>query len=236
MKQRNQTFSFVVLLAGLTLIFVGFFLFVKQENRNNVFWLDLTVACLIFIVTSLTELGFFESNFDFEKQLGGLGIRLVYIRLYSIFAIAIIAIGYFAKIQFNYQLFFQLFAAFILLVGYFFSHVSSGKVLSVQAEQDIHRKGKDEILKVLNQFEILFLKDLTKWSEEKQKINSLKEDVHYLSPSNNPSATDLDSEIVNTIQEALIIARNKNEGGIEIFSLLNKSMELLKLRKNIYSN
>ena len=88
MKQRNQTFGYVVLLAGLALIFAGFFLFVPQEKRNDVFWLDLIVACLVFIVASLTELGLFGINFDFEKQVGGLGIRLVYIRLYSMFAIA----------------------------------------------------------------------------------------------------------------------------------------------------
>lgn len=235
MKQKNQTFGFVVLLAGLALIFTGFFLFVPHENRNNVFWLDLTVACLIFIVTSLTELGLFGINFDFEKQIGGLGIRLVYIRLYSLFAIAIIAIGYFADVHFRYQLFFQLLAAFILLIGYFFSHLSSGKAVSVQAEQDIERKGKDEILRALNQFEILFTGDSTKWAGEKQKINFLKEDVRYLSPSNNQSAADIDSEIASTIQQAYAIARNKNEGGVEVFLLLNKCEELLKLRKNTYS-
>ena len=83
---------------------------------------------------------------------------------------------------------------------------------------------------------VSFIKDSTKWAGERQKINFLKEDVRYLSPSNNQSATDLDSEIVSTIQEAYTIARSKNEGGIEIFSLLNKCEELLKLRKNTFSN
>lgn len=235
MKQRSQTFGYIVLIAGLALIFTGFFLFVPQEKRNDVFWLDLATVCLVFLVSSLTELGLFGINFDFEKQIGGLGIRLVYIRLYSLFAIAIIAIGYFADVHFRYQLFFQLLAAFILLIGYFFSHLSSGKAVSVQAEQDIESKGKDEILRALNQFEILFTGDSTKWAGEKQKINFLKEDVRYLSPSNNQSAADIDSEIASTIQQAYAIARNKNEGGVEVFSLLNKCEELLKLRKNTYS-
>jgi len=236
MKQRNQTFGYVVLLAGLALIFTGFFLFVPEEKRNDVFWLDLATVCLVFIVTSLTELGLFGINFDFEKQVGGLGIRLAYIRLYSFLAIAIIAIGYFGEIHFRYQLFFQLFAAFILLVGFFFTHLSSGKAVSVQAEQDMERKGKDEILRALNQFDILFAGDSTKWAGEKKKINFLKEDVRYLSPLNNQSAADIDSEIASTIQQAYAKAREKNEGGTEVFSLLNKCEELLKLRKGIYSN
>lgn len=236
MKQRNQTFGYVILFAGIALIFTGFFLFVPEEKRNDVFWLDLSTVCLVFIVSSLTELGLFGINFNFEKQVGGLGIRIAYIRFYSLLAVAIITIGYFAEIHFRYQLFFQLLAAFILLVGYFFSHFSSGKAMSVQEEQDMRRKGKDEILRALNQFEILFTKDSSNWAGEKQKINFLKEDVRYLSPSNNQSVTDLDSEIANTIQQAYAIARDKNEGEIEIFALLNKCEELLKLRKNTYSN
>ena len=235
MKQRSQIFSYVVLLAGLALIFTGFFLFVPQEKRNEIFWLDLVISCLIFLVVSFTELGLFGISFDFEKQVGGLGIRLVYIRFYSMIAIAIMVIGYFAEIQFRYQLFFQLLAAFVLLIGYFFSHLSSGKAVSVQAQQDMERKGKDEILRALNQFEILFTGDATKWAGEKQKINFLKEDVRYLSSTNNQSAADLDSEIANTIQQAYAMAKSKNEGGIEVFSLLNKCEELLKLRKNTYS-
>ena len=235
MKQRSQTFGYIVLIAGLALIFTGFFLFVPQEKRNDVFWLDLATVYLVFMVSSLTELGLFGINIDFEKQVSGLGIRLVYIRFYSFFAIVIIAIGYFVDVHFRYQLFFQLLAAFVLLIGYFFSHLSSGKAVSVQAEQDMERKGKDEILRALNQFEILFTGDSTKWTGEKQKINFLKEDVRYLSPSNNQSAADIDSEIASTIQQAYAIARNKNEGGIEVFSLLNKCEELLKLRKNTYS-
>ena len=235
MKQRNQTFGYVVLIAGLVLIFTGFFLFVPQEKRSDVFWLDLATVCVVFMISSLTELGLFGINFDFEKQMGGLGIRLAYIRLYSFLAIAIIAIGYFGEIHFRYQLFFQLFAAFILLVGFFFTHLSSSKAVSVQAEQDMERKGKDEILRALNQFEILFTGNSTKWEGEKQKINFLKENVRYLSPSNNQSAADIDSEIASIIQQAYAKARETNEGGTEIVSLLNKCEELLKLRKNTYS-
>lgn len=236
MKQKGQIFGYVILLAGLALIFTGFFLFVSEAKRNDVFWLDLAIVCIIFLVTSLTELGLFGINFDFEKQVGGLGIRLAYIRSYSFFAIAIIVIGYFGDIHFRYQLFFQLLAAFILLLGYFFSYLSSDKAVSVQAEQDLHRKGKDEILKALNQFEILFTGNSTKWAGEKRKISFLKENVRYLSPSNNASASNFDIEIAKTIQQAYAIAMSGNEGHTEVFALLNKCEELLILRKNSYSN
>jgi len=236
MKQRNQLFGYIVLIAGLALIFAGFFIFVPQEKRNDVFWLDLSVACLVFIVTTFTELGLFGINFDFEKQIGGLGIRLAYIRMYSFLAIAIIIVGYLAEAHFRYQLFFQLAAAFLLLLGYFFSHLSSGKAVSVQAEQDMERKGKDQILNAISQFEILITTNTAKFGAEKQKIDTIKETVRYLSPTNNQSASNLDSEIADTIQQAYSVAKNNNDGRTEVFSLLNKCEELLKLRKNTYSN
>lgn len=236
MKQKSQLFGYIVLIAGLALIFTGFFLFVPEEKRNEVFWLDLAVVCLVFLVTSLTELGLFGINFDFEKEVGGLGIRLAYIRFYSLAAIGIIIIGYFAEIGFRYQLFFQLAAAFILLVGYFFSHLSSSKAVSVQAEQDFQRKGKDEILRVIGQFEILITTNSTKFGAEKHKIETLKETVRYLSPTNNQTANELDSEIATIIQQAYLVAKNNDTGTAEIYTLLNRCEELLKLRKNTYSN
>ena len=236
MKTTTKNFGIIVLLAGIAVIFAGFFLFVTEEKRNSVFWLDLVVACFVFSITSVTEFGLIAVNSNFNKQIGGLGIRLSYIRLYSLLAIAIIVIGYFAKAIFNYQLFFQLAAAFILLLGYFFSHLSSSHTSSVQAEQDIQRKGKDEIIKAISQFEVLISKDSNKFGAEKQKINTIKETVRYLSPTNNSSANELDAEIMNTIQQAYSVAKNNDNGRTEVFSLLNKCEELLKLRKNTYSN
>ena len=156
--------------------------------------------------------------------------------MYSFLAIAIIIIGYLAEAHFRYQLFFQLAAAFLLLLGYFFSHLSSGKAVSVQAEQDMERKGKDQILNAISQFEILITTNTAKFGAEKQKIDTIKETVRYLSPTNNQSASNLDSEVADTIQQAYSVAKNNNDGRTEVFSLLNKCEELLKLRKNTYSN
>lgn len=236
MKQKSHLFGYILLIVGLVLISEGFFVFVSEEKRNEVFWLNLIAVCFIFLVTSLTELSLFGFNFDFEKGIAGLGIRLIYIRFYSVVAIGTIIVGYFAEIKFNYQLFFQLLAAFILFVGYFFSNLSSIKAISVKAEQDYQRKGKDEILRVIGQFEILITTNSTKFWAEKQKIENLKETVRYLSPSNNQTAIDLDSEIVATIKQAHTIAKNSENVTAQVFILLNRCEDLLKLRKNTNSN
>ena len=208
MKQRNQLFGYIVLIAGLALIFAGFFHFCSARKRNDVFWLDLSVVCLVFIVTTFTELGLFGINFDFEKQINGLEFGLhTFVCIHS-FAIAIIIIGYLAEAHFRYQLFFQLAAAFLLLLGYFFSHLSSGKAVSVQAEQDMERKGKDQILNAISQFEILITTNTAKvWSRE-TKIDTIKETVRYLCHQQIINRqNNLDSEIADTIQQAYSVAK-----------------------------
>lgn len=235
MKQTTKTFATIVLFVGIAIILAGFFLLVPNEKRNEIFWLDLIVACSVFTIFCVIELGII-ANAAFQKQVGGIGIRLYYIRLYLLLAIAIIVIGYFANVAFNYQLFFQLAAAFILLLGYFFSNLSSSHITSVQTEQDKQRKGKDEIINAISQLEMFFLKNSNKFDTERQKLDVIKKTVHYLSPTNNSFAEEIDAEITSTFQQAYLMVTNNENVEIDISSLLNKCEELLKLRKTIYSN
>ncbi|MBK8365119.1 MAG: hypothetical protein IPL24_16070 [Bacteroidetes bacterium] len=46
--------------------------------------------------------------------------------------------------------------------------MSSEKAVSVQLEQNKNREGKDDILRALNQFEVLFSVDSIKWAREEQ--------------------------------------------------------------------
>jgi hypothetical protein len=236
MKQNNKFLRYLLLISGLALIFTGFFVFFPNDIGKNIFWLDLSVVCLVFIVTVFTASWFFGINLDFEEQIGGLGILLIQIRIYSLFALTIIIIGYLVEARFLYQLFFQLAAVFLLLIGYFFSQISLNKSLSVQREQNIDRNGKEQILNAINQFEILISSNSANFGTEKQKIDKIKETVRYFSPTNSQLASQLDSEILSTIQRAYSVVYNDSDGKSEVFSLLSKCEELLKIRKNTSFN
>jgi hypothetical protein len=142
------------------------------------------------------------------------------------------------KVEFRYQLYFQLILGFFLLLTFFLSQFASQKIISVAAEQNNLRNSKENILQTIAQFEILFTKDPSRWDFEKKKIDTLKENVRYLSLTNNQTATNLDSEIASQIQKVYSLATNENEKEkrADIIHILNKCEELLKLRKNTYSN
>ena len=69
MKQTTKTFATIVLLAGIAVIFAGFFLLVPEEKRNEIFWLDLIVTCFVFTISCVIELGLI-ANSAFDKAVG----------------------------------------------------------------------------------------------------------------------------------------------------------------------
>jgi hypothetical protein len=78
--------------------------------------------------------------------------------------------------------------------------------------------------------------DPNRWKEEISKVARLKETVRYLSPTNNQTAIQLDSEIISTIQQAYLFAKNLDVQNVDVHALLNKCEYLLKVRKDTYSN
>lgn len=236
MKQKSPALGYILFLFGIALIFTGFFIIFPEEKRNNIFWLNLIVICLIYFLNFANLFGLLGIYFDFNKQIAGLGMRLAYLRLYNLFAIGVITICWYKQVDFKYQLYLQLIGLFFLGVLFFLSRLSTSHAASVQEEQNQSRRGKEDILKSIHQLELLFSKDSAKWSSEKQKVELLKENVRYLSPTDNHSAVSLDNEIILEIKKAYDYASTKNEGGTEFISFLSRCEDLLKQRKNIYSN
>jgi hypothetical protein len=201
-----------------------------------VFWLNLSVFVLIFLINYIMNFNLFGWGVDFKKKVSELGIRMVYIRWYTAFAIGVMAAGVPPLLPFRYQLLGQLFGLFTLLTGYIFAFYSSNKAIAVQEEQTKQRAGKEELLVAVNRFETLLIDDPARWKEELPKVARLKETVRYLSPTNNQTAIQLDSEIINTIQQAHLFAKNLDIQQVDVHRLLNKCEYLLKIRKDTYSN
>ncbi len=236
MKNRSNSLGFAIFVLGIILIFVGFYVTIPFEKWNNVIWLNAIVLSLVYLFSYVNIFGLLGIYFDFNEQIAGLGIRLIFIRLYRILAIGSIIICAYNDVEFRYQLYLQLLLVFFLLITILFTRISTENAVAVEIEQNELRKNANEILKVVKQFEILFIKDPSNWKIEKEKIAILKEHVRYITPSNNQSAIQIDAEIVKEINRAFDLANNKNQYGTEVISILARCIELLNLRKNIYSN
>lgn len=235
MREKTKLLGYLVLIIGLFVIITGFFLFIPSYDRTDVHLLDLAVACWVFLVLAVTELGLMGFHSDVTGKIAGLGIRLISSRLYALLAIGIIAYGIHDSLVFTHQLFIQMVLILLLMISYFFTKVSEDKAASVKVEQDHNRISKTAIRDAISELESLTHQQLGQYALEQQKIEYLKEMVRYLSPTNNDRAIDMDMEAARLLGQAAVAIRNNQETPA-VLALLNRCEDVLKLRKNTYSS
>jgi len=236
MGKKSNLWALLILFAGWGLIVTGFFLLIPEVDRNDVFWLNISVVSVVFLVNYINFFGLFGLHLNFDSQVASLGIRWSFIRLYSIMAILAIVFCWYYKVEFRYQSYIQLFVGFFLLLTIFLAQLSSEKSSSVAIEQEDNRAGKTEILRLIQEFDRMFSSNTDSWQTEKQAIDRLKENVRYLSPSNDKSARNLDKEIVVTLQKAYNCLGGTDAERAEFPSFLKTCESLLTLRKSTFSN
>lgn len=235
-NKKSNLWALLILFAGLGLIVTGFFLFIPEADRNDVFCLNISVVSVVFLANYINFFGLFGLHLNFDSQIASLGIRWSFIRAYSIIAILAILICWHYKVEFRHQLYIQLIGGFFLLLTVFLAQLSSEKASSVAIEQEDNRAGKTEILRLIQQFDLMFSSNTDNWQTEKHAIDTLKENVRYLSPSNDKSARDLDEEIAVTLQKAYTCLCGTDSERAEFPSFLKTCESLLTLRKSTYSN
>jgi len=92
------------------------------------------------------------------------------------------------------------------------------------------------MLRVIQELELVFSSNTDGWLSEKKAIDSFKERVRYLSPTNDNNARDLDKEIVVSLQQALACLGGTDSERAEFATYLRTCDSLLTLRKSTYSN
>jgi len=236
MEKRSNLLPLLILFSGLGLIVAGFFLLVSEVDRNEIFWLNIVVVSVVFLANYINVFGLLGVHLNFNSQVAALGIRLIFIRFYSIIAILVMLICWKYEVDFRYQLYLQLIGGFFLLLTVFLTQLSTEKASTVAIEQEDDRAGKTEMLRLIQQFELMFSSNTDAWLPEKKAIDLFKERVRYLSPTNDNSARDVDKEIVVSLRKALACLGGTDSERAEFPSYLKTCESLLTLRKSTYSN
>jgi len=227
----------VVFFFGLAIILSGFYIFIPEDKRSDIFYLDLVVVCFVYFLNYSNFPGLFFSVSNFNKQISVLGMRLYFATFYSVIAIAIILIGYFLKFEFKSQLFLQLIALFFLSIILVLAKRSNQHVQNFATEEANIRKGKADLLGALSKLELQLSRESVKWSNAQPILVKLKENARYVAPTTNSDAISIEQEILNEIQKCSSNASsNINSSEEEIIKSLNTCSTLLAQRKQIYSN
>lgn len=234
MSRQQTSLGYGLLLFGFALIFIGFFLLVPADARNDTFWLNLAVVCAVYLVFSMTELGIIGVEFDYDREITGLGTRLFFMRFYAIVALAIMVVCLWLDVSFRYQLFFQLTAVSLVLGGLYFSGLSVRQEQVVQEEQKANRMGLEEMKALVGEIERQLMGEDRDHSSNRRRMEEIRDRIRYLSPMNHREAQEAEREILGLLEKIRAALAHGRAADPEMADLWIRCEEWIKIRKNMY--
>ena len=228
--------SWLAFILGISVI-IGIFSIVMKDIPQNLFTLHLSVSLLAYALFFVDILLLWVNWEDTSKsRIGSIGLRWFFTWMYAIFIITtIILCNYVYHIEFPIQLIIHGILGIFLILGISGALLASNKVSSIYKNEKTIQLGVIEMHHAMNE-----LKDATYDFPNtpdiiKQKIEELEEELHYISPSNNPEASALEQKFIQIIHDAYLNINNHPENSTQILPSLNKAKHILKSRKSIYS-
>lgn len=233
----KKILSWIALLLGEAIIIASFILF-RGNLADNIQVLNIIIVSLIY---SLFFIDILVPWTDFgdrsQRKIGSIGVRWFFTFLYAFLAIAAIIIcNVVLDFAFSTQIIIHGVLIFLLLLGFIAAIHSSDKVREVYVQENKNRNGIVEMKSAMVSLKNKMV-DLSGLPEYfTSRINTLDENIRFISPSNNQEAYALENLFVETINDIGFAISNfsMNEEAIE--SNLKKCERIYQNRKNIYSN
>ena len=229
----KSIYKTLVILLGYGLVIAGFVL-LGAGLDNKVKTLDIIASCLI--ITQFMEFTLFplvNLNSPDHKEIGMMGLHLTSINTCCALSLVLMVCGIIYDIPFLYQLIGQLAILFLLLLGRLATLHAGEKTARIYNKERQALNGK-EMLK--GEMEA-FLFELGRNSEfdtsHISRLQAINESLRFITPSNAPEASALESQIVVSIDELRIMSRQPSLNKAMISDEIGKMERLLTRRKNI---
>jgi multisubunit Na+/H+ antiporter MnhC subunit len=233
----KKIFDWLLLFFGEALIIAAFLLF-RGNLADNVLVLNIVVSSLVYFrFFAGYRAPWIDLQDKSQKNIGSLGISWKVTWLYSFFAItAMIGCNVALNLSFSTQLIIHSVLLFFLLLGVFLSFHVSDKVQEVYQQETFNRNGIIEMKKVVANLKDK-MNDLANLPENFiNRINSLEENLRFISPSENHEAHNLEQQFIANIDDIVFAVSNFSMNEEKIESNLKKCERIYQNRKNIYSN
>jgi len=231
----KKLLSWLLLLFGEALIIAAFIVF-RGETADNIFILNIIVSSVIyasFFVDILVP--WVDFNDKSQKQIGSLGLRWFFVFFYALFAIATMICSGIYNLPFATQLIIHGILFFLFLLGLLSAIHSRDKVEQVYEKETENRSRIIEMKDAMRN-----LKDRMNHIDGlpgafKRKIDTLEEDLRFISPSNNREAHELETSFVRIINDIGFAVSDFSMNQEKIEGDLKNLERIYQNRKNIYS-
>jgi hypothetical protein len=241
MMNTKKIISCLLLLFGEALIITVFILFAGHLS-DDIIVLNILVSTIIyglfFVDILVPWVDFGDKS---HRSVGSMGVRWLAIWLYTVAAIAVMVV---ANIVFDWIFATQLIVhgglLFFLFLGLFGAMHVSDKVIQVYEIETGNREGLIEMKKAIIRLKDK-LEELPELPEElsgnfRYRINSLEENLRFVSPTENSEAHELEKSFVETVNTIGFALTNYSLNEQQIENNLKKCERIYQNRRQIYSN
>lgn len=231
---KKSILSYVAFFGGMALLIACLSIWKGEDTPTNVFVLNMIVSVFAYSL-------FFGNLFlgkavtkDNDSKIGGWGSKWLTVTLYPV--IAVLAIFLLASFPFMVQLMVHLGLLFFLVIAFLTTASLVAKVEQVNDEQKAIIAGVQRMKSAMASVQDAVLDSPELPANYRQKLSEIEQALRFISPSDNPQATDLENKFVQIASEIEIglpaFAMNKER----LENLLLKLERVLNQRKNTYSN
>ena len=234
---NKRIFSWLLALFGEAIIITAFILF-RGNTPNNILILNIAVSSIVYALFFINySVPWIDLKDKSQKQIGVLGISWFATWIYAIFAIGTIVTAYFVPLlTFTVQLIIHCTLLFFLLMFMLLSRYSAGKVAEVYKEETKNRNGINEMKTAMRQLKDK-MNDLSELPEMFiQRINTLEDNLRFISPSGNSEAHDFENSFIETVSKIKIAIPNYSLNEEQIENNVKKLERIYQNRKTIYEN
>lgn len=234
--KTKDILSWLAFVLGAAIIFGLFFIFMKDMS-NDLFVLNLLVSLLVYALFFVDVLvPWVDWGDKSKRRIGAIGLRWVVTWIYAILAIvSMFVCNKLYNVEFPIQLIIHGILLLILVLGISGALHASDKVASVYDKETAVQVGLTEMRCAIRELKKIAYDSSSISQEVRSKIESIEEELRYLSPSDNPEAAVLEKQFSEVVRDLCLNVNSCSCDSDRIMSLLRKANYILKNRKSIYS-
>ncbi len=232
MKNISKLYIALLFVGGLGIIIAVYFLFLKECQNKNMFYLNMIATCLVYAIVYLRSFDIFGSVEHAAQSGAGYGLNWYGVWLYAPLALALIVLSIIFEWSFNFCLIGHLVFLFILLVFFFLGFTVKSNVNEVMSNIEARKVGLKEISAQIEMLEIQCkLGNVTSYLDS---IGELKENLRFITASDKPVATMLEARLIDKIRLITSQVERNSQTVDVIHEELKECMKIIELRKNQY--
>lgn len=232
MKNSLKKISILFLLGGLGIIIAAYFLFLKDIQEEKLFYLNMVATCLVYAIVFLKATDIFGSIDKVAQSSSGYGLQWYGVLFYPPLALGLIVLSIIFELGFNLCLIGHLTLLLILLSFFFLGSVVKNNVNEVISNIETHKAGLKEIA---TQIDLLEMQNkLSKGASYQEAINKLRENVRFITASENPAAVAFENKLIEKIRLIASQIEHNSQPADIINAEFDECMSIIELRKNQY--